>query len=44
MKIGLCMFYDDNIADYSENCLKINKFYCDKHNIELIVSKTHKKP
>jgi hypothetical protein len=43
MKIGLCMFYDDNIADYSENCMKINKFYCDKHNIELIVSKTHKK-
>lgn len=44
MKIGLCIFFDDNIADYSENCLKINQIYCDKHNIEIILSKTHKKP
>ncbi len=36
------MFYDDNIKNYSEINYKINKLYCDKYNIDLIVSNTKK--
>jgi hypothetical protein len=38
MKVCVLMFYDDAIKDYAEINHKINKKYCDKHNIDLIVS------
>ena len=40
MKICACMFYDDNIKDYAEINYKINKRYCDKNNIDIILSNT----
>ena len=33
------MWYDENIASYANMNYKINKAYCDKHNIELICCK-----
>ena len=38
LKIGLVMFYDDKIKSYGDINLEINKKYCNKHNIDLIVS------
>lgn len=38
MKIGLCMFYDDVIKEYGDINFKINKKYCEKYNIDLILS------
>ncbi len=37
-KIGMCMFYDEPIKSYGELNYKINKMYCDKYNIDLILS------
>lgn len=39
MHICLLMFYDDNISDYGDINYKINKIYCEKYNIDLILSK-----
>tara|TARA_A100001015_G_scaffold157101_1_gene174317 strand:- start:10791 stop:11546 length:756 start_codon:yes stop_codon:yes gene_type:complete len=36
MKIGICMWYDDNIKVWSDNNMKINRKYCDKYNYDLI--------
>ena len=33
------MFYDDNIRDYGDINYKINKLYCEKYNLDLILSK-----
>lgn len=44
MKVGICMFYDDEIKIYSEINYKINKKYCDKYNLQLIVSTDKKLP
>ena len=33
------MFYDENISDYGDINYKINKIYCDKYNLDLILSK-----
>lgn len=38
LKVCMVMFYDENIKEYSEISCKINKFYCDKHAIDLIYS------
>ena len=38
IKIALCMWYDDNIKEYADITYKINKLYCNNHNIELIKS------
>ena len=38
MKIAVLMWYDDRVKDYAENCYKINKVYCDRHNYDLIKS------
>ena len=43
MKIAVCMFYDDNIKEYSDITRSINDIYCRKHGIDLIVSKTARK-
>lgn len=42
MKICVVMFYDDKIKYYGDNTYEINKRYCAKYNIEIIVSKTKK--
>ena len=44
LKVCVLMFYDDAIKEYSELNYKLNKLYCDKHNIDLILSqeKTYK--
>ena len=39
MKICILMFYDDNISEYGDINYKINKLYCDKYNLDLILSK-----
>jgi hypothetical protein len=39
MKIGLFMFYDDAIAQYGDLSYKINKAYCKKHNIDIILTR-----
>lgn len=38
MRTCLLMFYNDAIKKYGDITYKINKLYCDKHNIDLIVS------
>ena len=38
MKIAVLMFYDDAIKEYGDITYKINKLYCEKYNVELIVS------
>jgi len=38
MKIGVVMFYDDNIKIYGDINHTINKKYCEKYNLTLIVS------
>lgn len=40
MKVLVCTFYDDAIANYGDLTSKINKKYCDKHNFDYIVSHT----
>lgn len=37
-KIGIFMWYDNNIKDYAEINYKINKIYCDKYGYTLIKS------
>ena len=39
MRVCLLMFYDDNIRDYGDINYKINKLYCEKYNLDLILSK-----
>jgi hypothetical protein len=34
------MFYDDHVKSYGDINYTINKLYCDKHNIEIILSNT----
>lgn len=41
MKVGVIMFYDDRIKTYGEINYNINKKYCEKYNLDLILS-THK--
>jgi hypothetical protein len=38
MKIAVLMFYNDAIKEYGDINYKINKAYCEKHGLELIVS------
>lgn len=38
MKVGLVMFYDNNIKEYADINYKINKEYCRIYNIDLIFS------
>lgn len=38
LKLCVVMFYDDAIKEYSELNYKLNKLYCDKYNIDLILS------
>jgi len=42
MKICVVMFYDDNIESYGEINYKINKLYCEKYNLKIILSKEKK--
>ena len=42
MRIGVLMFYDENIKDYGDINYKINKKYCEKYNLELIMSNEKK--
>ena len=42
MKLGVVMFYDENIKSYGEINYYINKKYCEKYYIELILA-TNKK-
>lgn len=42
MKIAICMFYDDNVKEFSDISRDITSIYCEKHNIDLIVSHTVK--
>lgn len=41
MKVGVLMFYDENVKSYADINYFINKQYCAKYNLELIVSNTH---
>jgi len=36
MKLGLLMYYDDNMKEFADLNYNINKIYCNKHNITLI--------
>ena len=38
MKIGVLMFYDNAIKEYGDINYKINKMYCEKYNLDLILS------
>ena len=38
MKVAIIMFYDDNIKEYGEINYVINKNYCEKYGLDLIVS------
>lgn len=38
MKVCITMFYDDNIKDYGNINYEITKKYCEKHNLDLILS------
>jgi len=38
MQVAVLMYYDDAIQEYAEINYKINKIYCDKYGLELIVS------
>ena len=42
MKICIAMFYDDNIKKYGDINYKINKKYCEKYNLTLVVSNEKK--
>ena len=39
IRVAVLMFYDDNIKEYGDINYKINKIYCEKYNIDLIVCK-----
>jgi hypothetical protein len=36
------MFYDNNIKEYGEICYNINKMYCNKFNIDIVLSNNKK--
>lgn len=38
MRVCVVMFYDSNISEYGDINYKINKIYCEKHNLDLIMS------
>jgi len=38
MKICMVMFYDNNIKEYGDINYKINKLYCEKYNLDIILS------
>jgi len=38
MKIAMCMFYDEPISHYASITEDINKLYCGKHMIDMVVS------
>jgi hypothetical protein len=40
MRVGVVMFYDDAIKDYGDINYNINKLYCEKYHLDLIVSHT----
>jgi hypothetical protein len=42
MNICVVMFYDDNIKSYGDINYNINKLYCEKYNIKIIVSNDKK--
>jgi hypothetical protein len=42
MNVCLVMFYDDNIKCYSDINYSINKLYCEKYNIKMIISNERK--
>jgi len=42
MKICVIMFYDEAIKNYGELNYKINKKYCEKYNLDIILSNTKK--
>ena len=42
MKVALIMFYDDTIKSYGDINYNINKLYCEKHNLEIILSHERK--
>jgi len=42
MNIGVIMFYDDNIKSYGDINYKINKLYCEKYNLKIILSNEKK--
>ena len=38
MRVGVVMFYDDAIKEYGDNNYAINKKYCDKYKLDIILS------
>jgi len=42
MRVALIMFYDENIKEYGDINFKINKMYCNKYNIDIILSNEKK--
>jgi hypothetical protein len=38
MRIGVLMYYDNAIREYGDITYKINKNYCNKYNLDLILS------
>jgi len=36
--VAVVMWYDDNIKEYADITYEMNKMYCEKHNLDLIVS------
>lgn len=42
MKICVVMFYDNKIKNYGEINYEINKKYCEKHNLDIILSNEKK--
>ena len=42
MNICVIMFYDDNIKYFGDINYKINKLYCEKYNLEIILSNKKK--
>jgi hypothetical protein len=36
MRVAVVMFYDDTIREYGDITLQINRFYCQKHGLDLI--------
>jgi len=42
MNVCVIMFYDDNIKSYCDINYNINKLYCEKHNLKIILSNEKK--
>jgi hypothetical protein len=42
MNIGVVMFYDDSIKNYGDINYNINKLYCEKYNLKIILSNEKK--